>query len=156
MKRSYIAQHSCTVCSRHQLRLAQFIADITMANTSAAHFAHLRRLALTREVQQMAVKFVKYGSAAYFFRAYVMGVTAVNDRAHYCKSFDVVPWLTSDTLPMDFCMCLQCTGPSMFPTLNTRGDTPLLPFSLPVFNIKGDLILLEHFSVFAKTVKVGK
>jgi hypothetical protein len=44
----------------------------------------------------------------------------------------------------------------MFPTLNSRGDTPLLPFSLPFFNIKGDLILLEHFSVFAKIIKVGK
>lgn len=50
---------------------------------------------------------------------------------------------------------LQCTGPSMFPTLNSRGDTPLLPFSLPFLNIKGDLILLEHFSVFAKIIKVG-
>ena len=44
----------------------------------------------------------------------------------------------------------------MFPTLNSRGDTPLLPFSLPFFSIKGDLILLEHFSVFAKTIKVGQ
>ena len=44
----------------------------------------------------------------------------------------------------------------MFPTFNTMGDTPLLPFSLPAFNIKGDLLLLEHFSVFAKTIKVGK
>jgi len=43
----------------------------------------------------------------------------------------------------------------MFPTLNSRGDTPLLPFSLPFFNIKGDFILLEHFSVFAKIIKVG-
>ena len=50
---------------------------------------------------------------------------------------------------------VQCTGPSMFPTLNTRGDTPLLPFSLPFFNVRGDLILLEHFSVLAKTVKIG-
>ena len=49
-----------------------------MAHASAVQFAQLRRLALTREVQQMAVKFVKYGSAAYFFRTYVMGVTAVN------------------------------------------------------------------------------
>ena len=48
-----------------------------MSRASAAHFAYLRRLAFTREVQQMAVKFVKYGSAAYFFRTYVMGVTAV-------------------------------------------------------------------------------
>ncbi|KAL0039196.1 hypothetical protein WJX77_011118 [Trebouxia sp. C0004] len=32
-----------------------------------------------------------------------------------------------------------CTGPSMFPTLNSRGD----------------LILLEHFSIFAKIIKVG-
>lgn len=68
-----------------------------MAHASAAHIARLRRLALTKEVQQMAVRFVKYGSAAYFFRAYVMGVTAVNDRARYCKSVYVVLQLTSDT-----------------------------------------------------------
>ena len=44
----------------------------------------------------------------------------------------------------------------MIPTLNTRGDTPLLPVPIPFLRIRGDLILLEHFSVFAKTIKVGK
>ena len=48
-----------------------------MSSPAAAHVRHLRRLALTRDVQQMALTFVKYGSAAYFFRTYVMGVTAV-------------------------------------------------------------------------------
>ena len=74
------------------------LADITMAHASAAHFAHLRRLALTREVQQVAIKFVKYGSAAYFFRAYVMGVTAVNNSfILHCPSNDLRP-------PMNFCV----------------------------------------------------
>ena len=51
---------------------------------------------------------------------------------------------------------LQTTGPSMFPTLNTRGDRPWLPFSVPFLNFSGDLLVLEHFSVFAKTIKVGE
>lgn len=51
---------------------------------------------------------------------------------------------------------LQTTGPSMFPTLNTRGDRPWLPFSVPFPSFRGDLLLLEHFSVFAKTIKVGE
>ena len=72
-----IVQHH-KVYLQHRHRLEHLIADLTMAHVSAAHFAYLRRLALTREVQQMAVKFVKYGSAAYFVRAYVVGVTAVN------------------------------------------------------------------------------
>ena len=76
------------------------LADITMAHASAAHFAHLRRLALTREVQQVAIKFVKYGSAAYFFRAYVMGVTAVNNSfILHCPSNDLRP-------PMNFLRCV--------------------------------------------------
>lgn len=50
-----------------------------MAPASAAHFASLRRLSFAREVQQIAFSFVKYGSAAYFFRTYVMGVTAVSN-----------------------------------------------------------------------------
>ncbi len=49
-----------------------------MGSQAAAHFAHLRRLAFTKEVQQMAFTFVKYGSAVYCFRTYVMGLTAVN------------------------------------------------------------------------------
>ena len=44
----------------------------------------------------------------------------------------------------------------MIPTLNTRGDTPLLPVPIPFLRIRGDLVLLEHFSVFAKTIKVGE
>ena len=48
-----------------------------MSPASAAHFARLRRLAVTREIQQMAFTFVKFGSAAHFFRTYVMGLTAV-------------------------------------------------------------------------------
>lgn len=44
----------------------------------------------------------------------------------------------------------------MIPTLNARGDTPLLPVPIPLLRIRGDLILLEHFSVFAKTIKVGE
>jgi len=49
-----------------------------MGSQAAAHFAHLRRLAFTKEVQQMAFTFVKYGSAVYCFRTYVMALTAVS------------------------------------------------------------------------------
>ncbi len=49
-----------------------------MGSQAAAHFAHLRRLAFTKEIQQMAFTFVKYGSAVYCFRTYVMGLTAVS------------------------------------------------------------------------------
>lgn len=49
-----------------------------MSSQAAAHVRYLRRLALTKEVQQMAFNIVKYGSAAYFFRTYVMGLTAVS------------------------------------------------------------------------------
>ena len=44
----------------------------------------------------------------------------------------------------------------MLPTFNLRGDRPLIPVPIPFLNIRGDLVLLEHFSVFAKTIKVGK
>ena len=134
-----------------------------MGSHAAAHFAHLRRLAFTKEVQDMAMTFVKYGSAAYCFRTYVMGLTAVNFEPTMLACNGVQQkhawdYFESPGMPCLKCTsyALQCTGPSMFPTLNSRGDTPLLPFSLPFFNIKGDLILLEHFSVLAKIIKVGK
>lgn len=57
-----------------------------MASQAAAHMRHLRRLAFTREVQQMAVKVVKYGCAAYCFRTYAMGVTAVSIVLPVCPS----------------------------------------------------------------------
>lgn len=44
----------------------------------------------------------------------------------------------------------------MLPTFNIRGDRPLIQVAIPFLNIRGDLVLLEHFSVFAKTIKVGK
>lgn len=37
-----------------------------------------RLSAWSREVQQMAVTFVKYGSAAYVIRKYLVGVSAVS------------------------------------------------------------------------------
>lgn len=52
--------------------------SVNMGSQAAAHFAHLRRLAFTKEVQQMAFTFVKYGSAVYCFRTYVMALTAVS------------------------------------------------------------------------------
>ncbi len=56
---------------------ANLANSVSMGSQAAAHFAHLRRLAFTKEVQQMAFTFVKYGSAVYCFRTYVMALTAV-------------------------------------------------------------------------------
>ena len=57
--------------------LTKLAKSVSMGSQAAAHFAHLRRLAFTKEVQQMAFTFVKYGSAVYCFRTYVMALTAV-------------------------------------------------------------------------------
>lgn len=73
-----------------------------MASQAAAHVRHLRRLAFTREVQQMAVKVVKYGCAAYCFRTYVMGVTAVSI---------VLPVCPSRIAGSVYCACLHVMYP---------------------------------------------
>ena len=43
----------------------------------------LRRVTFAKEIQQMAVTCVQYGSAAYCFRKYVLGVTAVSDFSQF-------------------------------------------------------------------------
>lgn len=108
------------------------------------------RAALLHEVQQVASTFVKYACAAYVVKTYLVSTTAVSETSlelilALCRRDNHLKLLT-----------LQCTGPSMLPTFNTRGDRPWLPVPIPFLTVRGDLMVLERVSVLAKTIKVGK
>ena len=51
---------------------------VLMSSRSASFSRSAWRSAVSRDAQQMALTFIKYGSAAYVFRTYVMGLTAVS------------------------------------------------------------------------------
>ena len=97
-------------------------------------WASYRLSKLSADVRQRAVFVVKMACLVRCFREYGIDLTLVSCAAH-CRL------LCSQLLCKrkgEYLM--QCVGPSMLPT----------------FNEKGDLVLLEHYSVYAERIQPGR
>lgn len=91
---------------------------------------------LIAEIQEKAGVILQAGCIVYVFREYCLEISVVSlslpIRIHLARR--------DQPLSNNICPWVQCMGPSMLPTFNT----------------KGDILLLEHFSTLFDRIEIGE
>ena len=90
---------------------------------------------LIAEIQEKAGVILQAGCIVYVFREYCLEISVVS----ILLPIRLHPARRHQPLLSDICPWVQCMGPSMLPTFNT----------------KGDILLLEHFSTLFNRIEIG-